>query len=214
MSHALCRPLSNARLQFAETLSSALTDYQPWGNERQQQRQDAYRVRMQALLSQGFTSGLDPTCRSHFEPGHFTCSAFVLDHSGERILLIAHKKLQLWLQPGGHVEASDLHFIDAARREVEEETALRQLELELTICDLDIHSIPPLGSEPAHEHYDLRVLYREKHPRQTEELDGDERAQFFELSKVVNASGILHEELMTDESVRRVCRQLEQRFYL
>ena len=76
-------------------------------------------------------------------------------------LLILHPKLGRWLQPGGHVEALDTDLLAAARREVEEEVGLAQLPLACEgIFDLDVHRIPPLGREPAHEHFDVRFLFR------------------------------------------------------
>jgi 8-oxo-dGTP pyrophosphatase MutT (NUDIX family) len=97
---------------------------------------------------------------SHFMPGHFTASAFVLSPERDALLLILHKKLGLWLQPGGHVEASDTSLAQAARREVSEEVGA---ELELspleTPFDLDIHRIPPYREKPAHEHFDVRFRF-------------------------------------------------------
>ena len=56
--------------------------------------------------------------RSHFAPGHFTASAFVLSPDRRELILIHHKKLGIWVQPGGHVETSDEDLLSAARREV------------------------------------------------------------------------------------------------
>jgi 8-oxo-dGTP pyrophosphatase MutT (NUDIX family) len=99
-----------------------------------------------------------PFSRSTFEPGHFTASAFVLAPDRRRVLLIHHRKLERWLQPGGHFEVSDGSVFEAARREVSEETGLTDLtQLRDGLFDVDVHPIPPLGAEPAHEHFDLRV---------------------------------------------------------
>jgi 8-oxo-dGTP pyrophosphatase MutT (NUDIX family) len=103
----------------------------------------------------------DPFVRTHFEPGHFTASGFVVAPEGDALLLILHPKLGRWLQPGGHVELSDSDLLAAARREVEEEVGLMQLPLACEgVFDLDVHRIPPLGREPAHEHFDVRFLFR------------------------------------------------------
>lgn len=100
--------------------------------------------------------------RTHYEPGHYTASAFVLDARGHRLLLIHHASLRRWLQPGGHLEATDAHPLAAARREVAEETGLHQLEAQLdgALLDVDVHRIPARGEQPAHRHYDLRFLFR------------------------------------------------------
>jgi 8-oxo-dGTP pyrophosphatase MutT (NUDIX family) len=103
----------------------------------------------------------DPFARDHFTPGHFTASGFVLSPDGRSLLLIHHRKLNRWLQPGGHVERADTDIAAAARRELQEEVGLAQLPIEgAAIFDLDVHAIPALGREPAHEHFDVRFLFR------------------------------------------------------
>jgi ADP-ribose pyrophosphatase YjhB (NUDIX family) len=103
----------------------------------------------------------DPCARDHFTPGHFTASAFILSPERDALLLIFHGKLARWLQPGGHVDASDSDLVSAARREAAEEVGLHQLELLSPVpFDLDVHDIPPLRSEPAHQHFDVRFLFR------------------------------------------------------
>lgn len=52
---------------------------------------------------------------------HFTVATFVV-HGGH-VLLHPHRKLGLWLPPGGHIEPHELPD-DAARRETLEETGL------------------------------------------------------------------------------------------
>lgn len=103
----------------------------------------------------------DPLSRHSFDPGHFTASAFVLSPDRRRLLLIHHNKLGRWLQPGGHIEAQDPDARAAAEREVTEETGLARsdlvpLEDPARLLDVDIHTIPAHGKEPAHAHHDLR----------------------------------------------------------
>jgi 8-oxo-dGTP pyrophosphatase MutT (NUDIX family) len=113
--------------------------------------------RMQGLLARA----TDPFSRQNFEPGHFTASAFVLAPQRDALLLILHRKLGLWLQPGGHIEATDRDLIAAARREVAEEVGLPELELlSGGIFDVDVHRIPGRKNEPEHEHFDIRFLFR------------------------------------------------------
>ena len=49
----------------------------------------------------------DAMSADFFTPGHITGSAFVVNPSRTKLLLIHHGKLRTWLQPGGHVEATD-----------------------------------------------------------------------------------------------------------
>lgn len=100
-----------------------------------------------------------PTSRDQ-PRAHFTASAFVVDEACERTCLVAHAKLGRLLQPGGHVEPTDLSLEAAALREAQEETAL---ELAFHPAaprpfDLDIHEIPERPGEPAHFHLDVRYL--------------------------------------------------------
>jgi 8-oxo-dGTP pyrophosphatase MutT (NUDIX family) len=110
----------------------------------------------------------DPFSREHFDPGHFTASAFVLSPhapgaAGDaELLMIHHRRLNRWLQPGGHVEPDDADLPAAARREAREETGLLDLQpisKADPLFDLDVHPIPARGSQPRHLHLDVRFLF-------------------------------------------------------
>mgnify|MGYP001281181270 CR=1 FL=1 len=93
--------------------------------------------------------------------GHITGSAWILDASGERVLLTHHRKLNRWLQPGGHADG-DPDVLAVALREAWEETGLESLvAINGEIFDLDIHTIPTRGEEADHLHYDVRFLLRD-----------------------------------------------------
>lgn len=112
----------------------------------------------------------DPMSADHFVPGHVTASAFVVDRSHTRLLLIHHGNLHLWLQPGGHVDPGE-DVLTAAIREVEEETGVIGDPIDSGVFDVDVHPIPPSGGRPAHNHYDVRFLLEAR----TEDLvDSDE----------------------------------------
>lgn len=92
--------------------------------------------------------------------GHLTASGWVV--SRNRVLLIHHRKLDRWLQPGGHADGDgDLPAV--ARREIAEETGIRlntgSSDKQSSIFDLDIHLIPEYGDVPEHEHFDVRFLF-------------------------------------------------------
>lgn len=58
------------------------------------------------------------------EPAHFTASALPMSPSGDRVCLVLHRRMGLWVQPGGHFEARDRSVAAAAAREMTEETGL------------------------------------------------------------------------------------------
>lgn len=89
--------------------------------------------------------------------GHVTASAWVVNSDKTQVLLTHHRKLDKWLQLGGHADG-DSDIFGVARREVWEESGLSDVALwREDIFDLDIHPIPTRGDEPEHEHYDIRI---------------------------------------------------------
>jgi len=90
--------------------------------------------------------------------GHCTASGFVLSRDRRETLLMHHRKLARWLQPGGHCDG-ETDVRAAATREVAEETGLAQTQLLEDLFDIDVHQIPARKGEPAHLHYDLRFLF-------------------------------------------------------
>ncbi|MCD9087244.1 NUDIX hydrolase [Stenotrophomonas sp. SY1] len=99
----------------------------------------------------------DPFSRERLA-GHFTGSAWLVSADGKRALLTHHRKLQRWLQLGGHADG-DRNLAAVALREAEEESGLPVLALQTgTIFDLDRHWIPERGEVPGHWHYDVRYV--------------------------------------------------------
>ena len=92
--------------------------------------------------------------------GHVTGSAWVVNEPGTHVLLTHHRKLNMWIQLGGHADG-DADARRVARREAEEESGLTQLgPVGEGIFDVDIHDIPARRDEPAHQHYDVRYAFR------------------------------------------------------
>jgi 8-oxo-dGTP pyrophosphatase MutT (NUDIX family) len=103
----------------------------------------------------------DRTCL----PGHVTASAWILSPDRERFLLTHHRKLDRWLQLGGHADG-DGDVLAVALREAREESGMQDFDwlggpgpnAEPAPIDVDVHLIPARPGEPAHEHHDIRFL--------------------------------------------------------
>ncbi|MBM4362039.1 MAG: NUDIX hydrolase [Deltaproteobacteria bacterium] len=144
----------------------------------------------------------DPFDASRVAPGHFTASAFVVEATATRVLLIHHAKLRRWLQPGGHVEVGDQDLLDAALREVREETGARALSPLLDApFDVDVHTIPARGALGAHEHFDVRYLL-EARSGEVSAGDGVLDCRWVPVDDLVASA--------EDESVARAVRKIAQ----
>lgn len=119
--------------------------------------------------------------RDHL-PGHITGSAWIVNRSLTKTVLIHHGKLQRWLQPGGHADG-EVDILNVARREAEEETGLKKFTpLKTKIFDLDIHLIPERKDFPQHWHYDVRYLFEANENEPLTISDESTGLQWFELA--------------------------------
>ena len=90
--------------------------------------------------------------------GHLTGSAWVVNKKRTKALLLHHRKLNRWMQTGGHADG-EFDLLSVALREAKEESGLSRIEpVSGAIFDVDIHEIPPFKDIPAHYHFDVRFL--------------------------------------------------------
>ena len=146
--------------------------------------------------------------RWHYQPGHLTASAFIVDPSSRRLLLHHHRRLGRWLQMGGHLEQGEAPE-RAALREGFEESGLADLRLLVDrIIDLDVHDIPATATEPAHRHFDLRYLVGTDSPWEITIDPGESHALgWFALGE---AASLMAEPCSSRavEKIRRILAQL------
>lgn len=97
-------------------------------------------------------AALSAPCDEHANPTHVTASGIVAGNRGT--VLHLHKRLGIWMQPGGHIDAGETPEV-AARRETMEELGLDVEHPASGPCliNLDVHDAA-LG----HTHLDLRYL--------------------------------------------------------
>ena len=139
---------------MTEPFLAALATHTPVDQDEEKHRDDFMRF-VSAHRDNWWT-------RANLE-GHVTGSAWILNTARTHALLLHHVKLDLWVQPGGHLDHADVSPAAGAMREAKEETGIARLNFASeSLFDVDIHFIPARARgahvEPAHLHYDARYL--------------------------------------------------------
>ncbi|HCG71068.1 MAG TPA: NUDIX hydrolase [Gammaproteobacteria bacterium] len=129
--------------------------------------------------------------------GHVTGSAWLLDPSQSQLLLTHHRKLDMWLQLGGHSDG-DPDTAAVAKREALEESGLPVQLVSREILDIDIHTIPARKDDPSHEHFDVRFAL------QADSLEFIVSSESIDLAWVPMSD---LESLTTEESILRMRRK-------
>lgn len=99
---------------------------------------------------------LSDPCNEDSDIRHVTASAIVVSDDAGAVVLHLHKRLGMWLQPGGHIDDGET-CPQAALREAREETGLpvRHHDGDAVFVHLDVHPGPR-----GHTHFDVRYLLR------------------------------------------------------
>ena len=126
----------------------------------------------------------------------FTATTFVVQEG--RTLLLRHKKLGLWLPPGGHIDANELPD-DAARREVLEESGL---EVELIthrsrLGDVHVLSRPEciLLEDISDDHQHIDLIYFARVTGGSLAISGSEADGFRWCTSEDLESGDIHDDI-------------------
>jgi 8-oxo-dGTP pyrophosphatase MutT (NUDIX family) len=103
----------------------------------------------------------NPACfHRELSIGHVTGAAWLVDPSHTSVLLTHHRKLDRWLQLGGHADGEG-DILEVALSEAREESGITSISiLSHKIYDIDIHVVPARGVDPEHLHYDVRFALR------------------------------------------------------
>ena len=147
-----------------------------------------------------------PLCFNREPGGHVTGSAWLINHEETHVLLTLHKKLNMWLQLGGHAEGST-DIAAVALREAEEESGIEGIIfVDNTIFDIGIHTIPG----PCGMHYDVRYLL--KAPQGAEYVISSESkalawVPFEKIADYSSEESILR---MADKSIRKTAVHTEK----
>lgn len=103
---------------------------------------------------------------------HFAVSGFVLNEANDKVLMVFHKKLGVWVIPGGHLEPNEYPH-EGAKREILEETGVDAEIVSLASFKMEDNNkesviptpilclsetIPAKGDKPEHVHMDLIYL--------------------------------------------------------
>ena len=137
--------------------------------------------------------------------GHFTGSAWIVNPDRSMVLMTHHRKLNMWLQLGGHADGME-DLISVAIREAKEESGFNEFVLlSDRIFDLDIHKFPATKDEPRHHHYDVRFLL-EADPNNNTIIISDESidVQWIPLDKVLS--------LNPESSIQRMVKKTPDLF--
>lgn len=136
-------------------------------------------------------------------PGHITASAWITDPHRRQVLLVRHRKLNRWLQPGGHADG-DPDTRQVALREAFEETGLRPELISAEPWDIDIHTIPARPDFPEHEHFDVRYLFHADPSAELLISDESTDLKWFalgELPQIADSASILRMAHKTDPRI-------------
>lgn len=135
--------------------------------------------------------------------GHVTGSAWLVNTHGTHVLLTHHRKLDRWLQLGGHADGHT-DVLEVALKEAREESGIQGIHaLDTQLFDIDIHEIPARKNEPAHFHYDARFVLQVSGSESFTVSDESHALEWIEIPGLA--------QLTDDESMLRMAEKWQLR---
>ena len=103
--------ISDSGLEFVKSFCLQLVSHEPIDDRERES------IKTFCELAPSLVAPFD----EHSDPTHVTASAIVVGKPG--VVLHLHKRLNMWLQPGGHIDSGELIHASALR-EAREDTGL------------------------------------------------------------------------------------------
>jgi len=176
-----------------DALLSALSEHQPLDQTESSHLENIIE----------FVRHHDKCCDRTLAVGHITASCWIIDETLEFALLTHHRKLDRWLQLGGHIE-DDRDILSAALREAREESGLDDIQpMDISIFDVDAHTIPARKQEPEHIHYDIRFLFQARRGDRLTISDESHDLRWFSITEL--------QQFPTDTSIDRMVEKMAAR---
>ena len=122
----------------------------------------------------------------------------------DQVFFTHHKKLNRWLQPGGHSD-SDPNTLAVAMREASEESGIEDVFIQPlldTIFDVDIHRIPARKTEPEHLHFDVRFILEADQSQPLKISEESNEIAWIPVAEIPN--------LTNEESILRMLRKMQK----
>ena len=137
--------------------------------------------------------------------GHFTASAWILNKNRDKALMTHHKKLNMWLQLGGHAD-ENTDLLNVAQKEVFEESGIEKIRLlDDRIFDVDIHLVHKFNDQPPHKHFDIRFIFEANENNQEISINHESyNVLWIKLDKIKNYNSEL--------SIRRMIEKTKKYF--
>ena len=138
--------------------------------------------------------------------GHIVAGGFIYAKKEKKFLVLHHRDLDMFLYPGGHIDISDANPLEAAIREVIEETGIKDIKEvilsnnKLIPIDIDTHTIPynERLNLPSHKHFEFRYLFTIE-TVEIVQLDYDESSEYKWISM---------EELYNDKNFGTIAKKI------